>query len=238
MRVENVMSPKVIGVSENSALWDALELMTRERVSALVVFDASGAPVGVLSEGDLMRRGELGTQKSRPGWLDFLLGEGRAARDYAHSHGRRVGEIMSRGLISIGEEAELAEAVDLMLSRRVKRLVVTRDDKAIGILARHDVLRALFHALPPETAARSDGEIEAAINAELEHHPWAPTDSIRVVVVGGVVTLEGAIADYSLREGLRVLAENSPGVKEVRDHLAWVEPHSGYVVPGIDDPNE
>jgi CBS domain-containing protein len=151
--------------------------------------------------------------------------------DYAHSHGRRVGEIMSRGIFSIGEEAELSEAVDLMLKHKIKRLVVMREGKAVGILSRSDLLKALMAALPDPNAKRSDAEIQAAIEAEVDRQQWAPRGSISISVAGGIVTYEGAISDDRLRDGLHVLAENISGVKRVRDRLAWIEPNSGMIVP-------
>jgi CBS domain-containing protein len=231
MQVKDTMTSAVIGVPESATLWEALQTLLGSKVSALVVFDAGGAPVGILSEGDLLRRAELGTQKQRPAWLDFLIGGGRAAVDYAHSHGRRVGEIMSRGIFSIGEEAELSEAVDLMLKHKIKRLVVMREGKAVGILSRSDLLKALMAALPDPNAKRSDAEIQAAIEAEVDRQQWAPRGSISISVAGGIVTYEGAISDDRLRDGLHVLAENISGVKRVRDRLAWIEPNSGMIVP-------
>ncbi len=199
------------------------------------MLDAQGAPAGVLSEGDLLRRAELGTEKKRPGWLEFLIGGGRAAQDYKISHGRRVSEIMTRGAVAIDEGAEVSAAVDVMLARKIKRLVVVRDGRAIGVLSRSDLLKALMAALPHPDAARTDDEIRAAIEAEIDREQWAPRGSIRVDVQKGAVTLEGAISDERLRGGLRVLVENVPGVKKVRDRLAWIEPNSGYLVPVEDD---
>ena len=112
----------MIGVSETATLAEAVETLLRSRVSALFVFDANHALVGVLSEGDLLRRSELGTDEKRPRWLEFLLSGGRLAEAYAHTHGRKVGEIMTTHVATVSEDAELGEAVDLMLHRRVKRL--------------------------------------------------------------------------------------------------------------------
>jgi len=116
MRVKEAMTLGLIGVPETATLSEALDALLRGRISALFVFDASGEPAGVLSEGDLMRRAEIGTQKRRPDWLEFLLGGGKAAEDYAHANGRVVTEIMTRGVFSIDEVADLSEAVDLAIS--------------------------------------------------------------------------------------------------------------------------
>jgi len=225
------MTPNVIGVPETASLWDALKLMVSRNVSALVIFDAIGAPIGILSEGDLMRRAELGAEKKRPRWLEFLIGGGRAARDYARSHGRRVDEIMTRGILSVEASAEIAEAVDLMLHAKVRRLLVLQGSAPVGILSRSDLVRALMRAAPAEPQPCTDAEILAAVEAEIAAQSWAPAAGVRVRVEDGVVTLEGAISEDSLRGGLKVLVENVPGVKAVHDRLAWIEPNSGYYVP-------
>jgi CBS domain-containing protein len=227
MRVKDVMTPKLIGVAESASLWDALNMMVERGVSALIVFDAIGAPVGVLSEGDLMRRAEFGAEKRRPRWLEMLLGGGRAAQDYARSHGRRVEEVMTRGIHTVDANAEVSEAVDIMLSKRVRRLMVVKGSDPVGVISRSDLVRALIRALPPEAQTRSDADIQAAIEAALEKEAWAPVASVRVAVENGVATLDGSIPEETMREGLKVLAENVPGVKAVRDRLAWIEPNSG-----------
>ena len=230
MRVKEAMTLGLIGIPETATLWEALDVLLRTRISAVAVLGASGEPVGILSEGDLLRRAEIGTQKQRPRWLEFLIGGGRAAEEYAHANARVVEEIMTRDVISIDEEADLSEAVDLMLERRIKRVIVLREGKAVGVLSRSDLLRALRSALPRPPGHATDVEIQAAIEARIEGEAWAPRGSVRVSVAEGVVTLDGAVTDDRLRDGLRVLAENTPGVTTVRDRIAWIEPNSGYLV--------
>ena len=227
MRVNDVMTPHVIGVAESASLWEALNLMVSRKVSALIVQDAVGVPIGVLSEGDLMRRAEFGAEKKRPRWLEFLIGGGRAARDYARSHGRRVDEIMTRGVVSIDSGEDISAAVDLMLERKVRRLLVVHGSASVGVISRSDLVRALIHALPQGAADRSDAAIQADIEAALEREVWAPVSTVRVGVDKGVVTLQGTIPDEAMRPGLHVLVENVPGVRQVHDQLAWIEPNSG-----------
>jgi CBS domain-containing protein len=236
MRVKEAMTPGLIGVPETATLWEALDKLLRARISALFVFDPSGDPVGVLSEGDLLRRAELGTQKQRPGWLEFLLGGGRAAEEYAHANGRLVAEIMTRNVFSIDEEADLSEAIDLMLEHRIKRVAVQREGNAVGVLSRSDLLKALMSVLPSPHQNSSDVQIAAALDAEISRQSWTPRGSVRTSVENGIVTLDGAVTDDRLRDGLRVLAENIPGVTKVRDRISWVEPNSGYLVPPADEP--
>ncbi len=235
MRVQDAMTRGVVGVRETASLSEAVETMLHSGISALFVFDERKALIGVLSEGDLLRRGELGTESRRPRWLESLLSGGRLAHSYAHSHGRKVAEVMSKDVVSIAEDADLSEAVDLMIRRRVKRLPVVRGGAVVGVVSRSDLLKKLYLALPRDAERKSDEEIRAAIAAEIDSQGWAPRASIRVWARDGEVTLDGTITDERLREGLRVIAENTPGVKAVHDRLAWIEPNSGFLIPAEDD---
>jgi CBS domain-containing protein len=238
MRVRDVMTYGVIGLPESANLAEAVETMLRSHVSALFVFDVHNALIGVLSEGDLLRRSELGSERKRPHWLELLIGSGRLAEAYAHEHGRKVGEVMTKDVETIAEDAELSEAVDRMIHRRVKRLPVLRGETVVGVISRSDLLKGLLAAAPGANRPHPDAEIKAAIQAELDKLGWAPRASVRVEVANGVVTFGGAITDERLRDGLKVIAENTPGVTAVRDHMAWIEPNSGVVIPSEgDDPN-
>jgi CBS domain-containing protein len=235
MRVRDVMTYGVIGVPETAGVAEAVETMLRSRVSALFVFDAHNAVIGVLSEGDLLRRSELGSERKRPHWLELLLGSGRLAEAYAHEHGRKVGEVMTRNVETIAEDAELSQAVDQMIHRRIKRLPVLRGEAVVGVISRSDLLKGLLAAAPGADAPHPDAEIKAAILAELDKLGWAPRASVRVEVANGVVTFAGAITDERLRDGLKVIAENTPGVTAVHDHVAWIEPNSGFILPSQGD---
>jgi len=229
------MTYGVISVPEGASIAETVETMLRSRVSAVFVFDADHALSGVLSEGDLMRRSELGTEPKRPHWLDFLLGGGRLAESYARERGRKVGEVMSRNVETIAEDADLSEAVDRMIRRKIKRLPVLRGETLVGVISRSDLLKALIATTPQPTGPHSDAEIKAAIQAELDKLDWAPRASVRVEVQNGVVTFDGAIIDERMRGALKVIAENTPGCVAVHDHMAWIEPNSGYFVAPPED---
>lgn len=231
MRVRDVMTYGAIGVPETATLAEAVQTLLHARVSALLVFDAKSALVGVLSEGDLLRRAELGTEKKHAPWLDYLLSGGRQADSYARTHGRRAGEVMTPNVITISENAELSEAVDLMLKRNVKRLPVLRGGEVVGVVSRSDLLKALLASLPKPGEPRADGEIRASILSELDKLGWAPRASVGVEVANGVVTYTGAVTDERMRSALKVIAENTPGVTEVHDHMCWIEPNSGLYLP-------
>jgi CBS domain-containing protein len=237
MKVRDVMTYGAISVPEGASIAEAVETMLRSRVSALFVFDGDHALSGVLSEGDLLRRSELGNEPKRPYWLELLIGSGRLAEAYAHEHGRRAGEVMTRDVETIGEDSDLSEAVDRMLRRRIKRLPVLRGDAVVGVVSRSDLLKALLLPSPSTKGKHSDAEIRATILAELDKLEWAPRASVGVEVQNGAVTFTGSIIDERLRGALKVIAENTPGCVAVHDHMAWIEPNSGVVIPSDgDDP--
>jgi CBS domain-containing protein len=223
------MTHGMIGMAESATVAEAVETMLRSGVSALFVFDANNTLAGVVSEGDFLRRDEL--ERKRPGWLEFLLGGARLAETYAHEPVRRVGEVMTRDVETIAEDAELSEAVDQMIRRRIKRLAVLRGEKAVGVISRSDLLKGLLAATARAKGPDPDAEIKAAILAELDKLDWAPRASVRVEVADGVVTFNGAITDERLRDSLKVIAEKTPGCAAVHDQMAWIEPNSGVVIP-------
>ena len=236
MNAADVMTRNILMVGCDTAIADAIRLMLDNHVSGLPVVDDGGRLVGILTEGDLLRRSETGTERQRPRWLEILMGPGRMAGDYVRTHGRKVDEIMTREPVSVAEDTALEEIVQIMERRRIKRVPVLRGEALIGIVSRADLLRALAQALDEQpTATTGDDDIRERVLAELAKAAWAPRSGLTIAVKGGVVVLDGVILEEKEREALRVAAENVPGVKAVEDHLVWVEPVSGTV---IDAPEE
>lgn len=231
MNASDIMTREVVSVGPDAAIGDAIRRMLDHRISGLPVVDGGGKVVGMLTEGDLLRRGETGTERHRSRWLEFLLGAGRLADEYVRTHGRKVGEIMTEHVVSAAEDTPLAEIVQLMERHRIKRLPIFRGGNLIGIVSRADLVRALARLVAEEPAfASGDDEIRQRVLSQLERAAWAPRAGITVVVKDGVVELDGVILNEKEREALRVAAENVPGVKAVRDRLVWVEPVSGTVI--------
>ena len=230
MNVGDVMTRQVISVERNAPIQHAIRLMLQHRISGLPVVDSDGKLVGIVTEGDFLRRAETGTQKRRPRWLDFLMGPGRLASEYVQAHSRNVQDVMTTEVRTVGERTSLEEAVRKMEKYGVKRLPVVEGEMLVGIISRANLLRALAifaHEISPSKA--DDAAIREAFFKELLQQPWAPRTSINPVVRDGVVELWGNIFDEREREALRVMAQNLPGVKNVRDHLVWVDPTSGFV---------
>ena len=237
MKASDVMTKGVITIARGTPVREAIRLMLLHRISGLPVVDAAGKVEGILTEGDLLRRSEIATVKRHWPWLDFLLGPGRMATDYVRTHGRVCGELMSHDVISATPDTSLAEIVDVMERRHIKRVPVIENDVLLGIVSRPDLLAALARALDePQAAIEGDDAIRERVLAELAKANWAPRSGLTINVTNGTVELDGVILDEHERAALRVAAENVPGVKGIVDRLIWVEPVSGTVIEA-DNPN-
>src|SRR6202158_3928012 len=125
MRAHQIMTRPVITVTPETTIVEAANAMLQRHVSGLPVVDAAGKLVGIVSEGDFIRRSEIGTQRKHGQFLKFILGPGRAATDFVHEHGRKVAEIMTPEPMTITEDTDLADSSHLMEKNNVKRLPVT-----------------------------------------------------------------------------------------------------------------
>jgi CBS domain-containing protein len=232
MNAADVMTRAVVTVAPDTTIAEAARLLLGHRISGLPVVDRSCEMVGILTEGDLLRRAETGTERQRPRWLEFLLGPGRLARDYVDTHARLVSEVMTEDVVSVPPQTPLPVLVRLMEARHIKRLPVVDGGRVVGIVSRANLVHALLNALAkPAAGTSSDEEIRARILAEISNQPWGPRTSVDVAVKDGIVEYCGVILDERERNALRVLAENITGVKAVKDHTVWVDAASGIVIP-------
>src|SRR6476469_3680395 len=227
MRAHQIMTRPVITVTPETSILEAATTMLRRHVSGLPVVDAAGKLVGIVSEGDFIHRGEIGTPRRRSWFMRFILGPGPAATDFVREHGGKIAEIMTVDPLTIAEDTPLERIVELMEKHGVKRLPVTRDDKLVGIVSRANLLQAvasLARQIPDPTA--DDDHIRDRIINALRSHDWCP-NGLGVVVRDGIVHLSGIITDERTRQAAIVCAENIAGVKKVHDRLCWVDPMSG-----------
>ena len=236
MIVADVMNRNVIAIAPDATVEEAAKTMLARAISGLFVVDAKGELAGIVTEGDLLRRDELGTQRHRPWWLRLLVSPGRQAADFTHTHGRRVTDVMTPDVIAVAASAPLDEVVELMEKHRIKRLPVVENQRVIGVVSRSDLLRYLIgHARRALPAATDDSAIRTTILDALDKQAWAPVTSLNVTVAGGVVDIWGTITDDSQRRAVCVVAENTTGVSKVYDHLVFIEPYSGTVIESPDE---
>jgi CBS-domain-containing membrane protein len=230
MKARDVMTSDVVSIGPDASILEALRLMLDRRISGLPVLDAQQRLVGIVTEGDFLHRAETGTERRHRGLTAFLMGPGRLADEYVRTHGRKVAEVMTPDPVTITEDAPLDAIVDLMERRHMKRFPVMRDGRVVGIVSRANLLHALAALTrKPRAANTSDAAVREQVLTALTKESWAPKHAIDVVVHNGVVELWGSIFDERERAAVRVVAENVSGVKEVKDHLVWVEPMSGMV---------
>jgi CBS domain-containing protein len=235
MRAHQIMTKNVIAVTPHTSIQDAAKIMLQTHVSGLPVVDDAGRLVGIISESDFLRRSEIGTGRRRPAWLQFFMGSGSAAADFVHERGRKVEDVMTQDPITVGEETPLEDLVRLMEKNGIKRLPVMRGKALAGIVTRSNLLQAvasLAHEIPDPTA--DDDHIRERIARVVNATDWRPI-GFEVTVRNGIVHLHGIITSDQARQATIVAAENTAGVKEVHDHLCFVDTYSGFYVESPED---
>lgn len=226
MKAADVMTKDVVFADPDLPVNDIAALMLARNVSALPVLDRGGHLIGMVSEGDLMRRAELGTEKKRSWWLRMFIGDDYLAREFVKLHGHKARDVMTRNVITVNEDTPIEDIVALLESHQIKRVPVMQNNRVIGIVSRANLLRALASPEVQEAARISDSDraIQSAILAELERQPWWNKRNCSIVVSNGVVHLWGTAESPEQREALRVVAENASGVRGIKNHVNVVRP--------------
>jgi CBS domain-containing protein len=217
MRAADIMTPDVICAAPDTSLAELVRLMLDNHISAVPIVD-NGSLVGIVTEGDLLHRVELGTDQRPARWLELFTSIDSLATDYARTHGRKASEIMTHNVVTAPETMPLTELAHLMETRRIKRVPVVRDGKLVGIVSRRNLLQALATRLSAPPVTTDDKTIREAFYSELRHQPWA-AGAVNAVVADGVVHLWGIAPDEAQRQAIVVAAESIPGVKAVEDHM-------------------
>ncbi|MGZ5877246.1 MAG: CBS domain-containing protein [Bradyrhizobium sp.] len=225
MDAHQIMTPDVITVGAETSIVEAANTMLRHQISALPVVNGAGQLIGIISEGDFIRRAEIGTQRKRGRWLTCLVGTDRIAADFVHEHGRKVGDIMTPDPLTVTEDTPLDQIVQIMESNNVKRLPVVRGTRLVGIVTHSDfvaVVAGLARHIPSPSA--DDEHIREKVLAVIEQAVWRPC-RLNVTVQDGIVSLRGVVKNQNVRQAAIVAAENVPGVKKVLDHLSEARAH-------------
>src|SRR4249920_912974 len=205
MKASDIMTPDVISADPDATVLQAARYMLQHHISGLPVIDKRGTLVGILSEGDFLRRRETHTDRRPSRWLEFLMGPGKLAAEYTHTHGSKVSEVMTTKVHTIIEDTPLEKIVELMERYRIKRVPVVRGKKVVGIVTRANLMHAMVSLACGESkATTSDAAIRQKFLAELKSEKWALASMINAVVHEGVVELWGMIVDDRQREALVV----------------------------------
>lgn len=225
MLASDIMTQNPVTVRTDTPIAEAISRMIEGRISGVFVLDDARRLTGVMTEGDLLRRVELGTEQHHAPWIRFLRGPGASATDYVRARSLLVGDVMTPDVHSIDAGATLDQVVTLMQKRGIKRVPVLREGFVVGVISRSDLVRALAGALArPDGKPHHDAEIRAAILAEIEAQDWGSMCNIAVTVTNGLVRLDGVAQTEMARMAARVAAERVPGVTGVANDIAVFEP--------------
>jgi CBS domain-containing protein len=220
MRAVDVMVRDVATIRPDTDVAEAISLLAEHDVSALPVVDPAGNLVGVLSEADLIHRVEIGTEKRRPCWQEAVTGPSTLATDFAKSHGKRVDEIMTSGVISVAEDTPLAEIAALFERKGIKRVPVVRDGKLVGIVSRSNLIQALASVVGRmDQHDETDRQIRLELISLLGQQSWTDFGNRNVTVSDGVVHLWGLVGSAAEHKALLALAESVRGVSRVADEM-------------------
>jgi CBS domain-containing protein len=231
MRARDLMTTSVVTLSPDTPVREVARVLAGRGISGAPVVDATGRLLGIVTEGDLIRRLAAPADRPRRWILDLLLpAAGQAAR-FARAHGRRACDVMTTDLATVDEDAPVERVANLLEQRRVRRVPVVRDGRLVGIVSRADLLRAVRAPADerpagerPAAEATDDARIHRALLARMREHPWVDPYFTFADVGDGVVTLHGFCRSEEVKRALRVLAEGVPGVKEVRMDFAPTPP--------------
>lgn len=224
MQAKDVMTPWVATIDPDSTIRDAAKMMLERRVSALPVVDGKDRLVGIISEGDLVRRPELGTDQARSWWLRLLGMTGENAADFAKTHATRVRHAMTSPVVSVTEGTPLGKIALLLEGRRIKRVPVLRAGQLVGIVSRADLVRQLAVAPPARRPASGDDRSLRRRMLNQVRESGVDASYLNISASGGVLHLWGGVRSDAEKRALRVAAQRVPGVRRLEDHTFVMPP--------------
>lgn len=219
MHAADIMTRTVITATPKTEVREIVDLMMQNRISAVPVVDDAGRVIGMVSEGDLMRRVENDTDRRDSWWLSALFSARNDVDAYVKSRGRRAEDIMTRDPITISEDTPLYKIAQTLEKKHIKRVPVVTGGKLVGIVSRSNLLQGFSTMQKDAAAAADDKTIRNAIVKEMEDKLDISGNSTNVVVVDGVVTLWGLVQSEAQKKAAAIAAENTAGVKEVHNNL-------------------
>jgi CBS domain-containing protein len=221
MKAKDVMTQPVVSIGPDAGVQDIARLLLASRISAVPVVDDRSRVIGMVSEGDLMRRPESGTEGHASWWLELLEGTEERARTYLKSHGLTARDVMTREVVTVAENTPLDKIATLLERNRIKRVPVLRGGKLVGIVSRANLLHGLVARgrRPAKPATRITQANREAVVAEFRR-AGLKTDFVNAVIAEGAVDLWGYVESAAERKAIALAARRTPGVRRVENHLA------------------
>ncbi len=219
MQARDIMTRHVVAVGLETSIPAIAELLIEHRISGVPVVDAQNHLLGIVTEGDLYRRVELGTEKNRGRWVGLLTLNSKLALDYVRANGRMAQDVMTRDVVHVSPDTPVSEIADLFEKHHIKRVPVVERHRLVGIVSRANLVQALAVYRPTSASTtETDRRIREDLTRSFAAQPWGKHAELNIVVSHGVVHLWGLVATEEARAALRVAAETTPGVKQVQDH--------------------
>ena len=221
MKATDVMTTNVVTVGPETSVQQVAHILLARHISAVPVVSQNGELLGIVSEGDLMRRTETATVRRRSWWLELLTSDETSAAEFVRSHSGKVTDVMTRKVVTAGSESSLAEIATLLERNGIKRVPIVKDGKVVGIVSRANLLQALASERRdiPAATATNDATIRDNVIARLKGQSWTGTWPINIIVHNGTVELWGLVGSEAEKAGVRVIAEESEGVCAINNNL-------------------
>jgi CBS domain-containing protein len=221
MKASDIMVSPVITVGPDATVQDVADILVRNRISAVPVLSQQGKILGIVSEGDLLRRVESGTQRHRSWWLELLTTKFTLRDEYVKSHSRKVTDVMTSDVLTVSPDTRLGDIASMLEKNGIKRVPVVTDGKLVGIVSRANLVQAI--ATIGKTIKTQDAMSDAALREkvvdQLDSVPLAWPALINVIINDGNIELWGIVESESEKQAARVAAEATPGIGAVIDHL-------------------
>jgi CBS domain-containing protein len=214
------MTSHVITVGPELDLKAVANTLVANGISAVPVVAINGSIVGIISEGDLMRRA-VSAERKRSWWLETFSSAGQLMAEFVKAHGRKAKDVMTHRVISVDPDTSLQEIANLLEKHGIKRVPVIENGRLVGIVSRANLVQALAtRGLAFVDVTEADEVLRKVILSNLRKLPWtAALEMVDVIVDRGVVNLWGVVRNEEEKNAVRVTAEETPGVQAVNDHL-------------------
>ncbi len=228
MKAADVMVSNVISVGSQASVQEVADLLLRNRISGVPVTGPQGELVGIVSEGDLMRRPEAGTERRYSWWLGLLASSEGMASEYIKSHSHKVVDVMTRRVVTATPDTPVSEIAALLEKHGIKRVPIVTDGKVVGIVSRANLLHALASLENVPAGTTDDASIRSKLVSRLANERWTKPSLMNLIVHDGTVDLWGIVDSQTERKAVRVLVETTPGVRGVNDNLIIPPAMSGW----------
>jgi CBS domain-containing protein len=228
MKAADVMVSSVVSVASDATVPEVANILLRNRISGVPVIGPNGELVGIVSEGDLMRRPEAGTLRRHSWWLALFGSNEEMASEYIKSHSRKVVDVMTRRVVTATPDTPVGDVATLLEKHGIKRVPIVKDGKIVGIVSRANLLQALASLKNIPAGTTDDATIREKLTSRLEHEQWAKPSLINLIVHDGTVDVWGIVDSQTEKKAVRVLVESTPGVRVVNDNLIIPSTMSGW----------